>query len=171
MCVACSEGKFSLAGSSSCSFCSPGYFAPSKGAAVCQGCPQGYFTSAPGSVSCKPCALGSYVNTTASTACNECYAGKFASQLASTSCSNCNIGSYSYVGNSTCLVCDAGYYAPSTTAVVGVDPCSGMYVMNIFTICLYMYVNLCVGLHNIQIAKREPTPRRAAPSASPVLSV
>ncbi len=59
VCTICPAGKYSSAGSGSCSECPAGSFAASSGSVSCDGCLAGYLSTA-GSTSCSQCVPGSY---------------------------------------------------------------------------------------------------------------
>jgi hypothetical protein len=89
-------------GTSSCSPCSPGFFAPAAGLSSCLPCAAGTFASAPGATSCTTCAGGS------------------ASPMGSTACTVCAAGTAAVAGDATCVACLPGFVAP----VNGTSECS-----------------------------------------------
>ena len=102
----CPAGKFSSAGSSSCSPCPAGTFSSSSGSTSCNSCPAGEFSSE-GSTSCSTCPAGKF-SSAGSPLCTNCPGGTFSSSSGSTSCNSCPAGKYSSAGSRYCNPCPAG---------------------------------------------------------------
>ena len=137
MCAACPGGtSASQSGSSTCTVCSPGTYAPPPldalaGASNCTACSSGTYSAASGASACTPSLPGTYVSVNDLTqqvgclpgsysagqaaACSVCAAGSFSAANAS-SCTTCAAGTFSSANSSVCTACTAGYYsAPGAT--------------------------------------------------------
>ena len=117
----CPAGKFSTAGSSSCTNCPAGEFSSTSGSSSCSPCPAGQFPNED-STSCSPCPAGQF-STAGSSSCSPCPAGEFSSTLGSSACTNCPAGKFSSAGSRYCSPCPAGEFSsagsPSCTNCPG----------------------------------------------------
>ncbi|XP_063684353.1 sushi, von Willebrand factor type A, EGF and pentraxin domain-containing protein 1-like [Bolinopsis microptera] len=108
----CQAGKFSAAGSATCSECEAGEFS-AAGSATCSECEAGEFSVA-GSATCSECEAGEF-SAAGSATCSECEAGEF-SAAGSATCSECEAGEFSAAGSATCSECEAGEFSAAGSA-------------------------------------------------------
>ena len=93
-CIPCGYGESASGGASSCSQCSPGYYAPNTA-----------------NTQCYQCNIGQYASGIGSRFCDTCPAGKYSPILGSTGCSSCPIGWYSTEEASSCTPCSPGTFS------------------------------------------------------------
>jgi len=104
-CAACELGSASGAGATTCTSCSPGTYADTKGAETCASCPDGTYTVTSGAVSCAACEAGTE-SATGAAACSACPRGK-ASEGGGAPCTSCAVGEYAPTdGLAACLSCE-----------------------------------------------------------------
>ncbi|GMI00164.1 hypothetical protein TrLO_g11697 [Triparma laevis f. longispina] len=129
ICTDCvhTDGYVSLAGSNTCEYCGPGFYAD-QASNTCKECPINSFSvggvnacevrpsgtnNAMGSTACSPCPPGTI---TTSTTCQQCEQGKYA-EFGATSCSPCQSGQYAdevgLAACKTCKICGAGKFTSS----------------------------------------------------------
>lgn len=110
-CAECPQGSFSLESASSCTACTPGYYASSTGSSECTPCEPGYFSTEDRVARCTACAPGSRsAQYSGSTSCTICGPGEFAPGGTST-CEQCSPGSFSLGNLAACNLCPAGQFA------------------------------------------------------------
>ena len=118
-CITCPPDQFSFAGASTCSYCPAGKYASSgvclgctagtfssAGSTGCASCGIGNFSVALASV-CAPCPAGKYA---VAGTCFACGNGTF-SNAGSTVCGNCSAGQYLPIPTGVCVSCASGTYS------------------------------------------------------------
>lgn len=133
-CAACGTG-FSSNGTSVCSACTPGRFAPttttmhcipcmpgtaqhSYEGAQCLMCDEGKHMDQPGATVCTDCQPGTYAATKGLFNCLPCHAGSFADGQQATACSLCPRGKHAPdQGAHECTDCPAGRFSPNNGTV------------------------------------------------------
>ena len=125
-CTPCPPGTSSVLGSTTCSYCTNGFYSPVPGSTACIPCPTGFASSAGyGATSCDDvCAPGYYSSVsgggssgTDPLSCSACSPGTYSNIVGATSCTNCGPGTYSnIVGATSCTNCGAGTYSAATFA-------------------------------------------------------
>ena len=118
-CEQCPVGRYSRsAGATACEKCEAGKFGNRKGqgeeSEACQLCPVGRVSTkegADGESTCDKCPSGKWTSSGDRTKCEDCPAG---THQTDDGCQPCGKGTYSSAGATTCSVCIAGKYNPST---------------------------------------------------------
>jgi hypothetical protein len=136
----CGAGRFSITGSSTCTACTAGRFAPYSGVGKCSPCPAGKFGESPGDTAptgtgdalpskatCSECRPGTWNADTSAAECHFCQRGKFQSAPGQGSCVTCTRGRYdgsTFLPNTECKACPAGQksHAGSTTCAATLAP-------------------------------------------------
>ena len=110
----CSVGKYSGAGSATCSACAAGKYNDKSGQAACIQCAKGQYQSQKTRAGCIQCAKGRYNNLKAKTSssdCLVCAAGQYQGAAGRSSCINCEKGKYEdATAASECKLCKSGSY-------------------------------------------------------------
>jgi hypothetical protein len=156
ICLPCSLGNSSLAGSGSCFQCPAGTFGVNGtlGGGICEPCPIGSFgnrteqlscalcdaglTSSLGGQNCTPCTIGLYSNRTTNGVCRSCPLGQVPSQGAS----GCQLG--------------------TTTTMAGQFPCSTCNSSNVYSNASTL--GLCVRCPRGSVAKADLTTCEPCPA-------
>ena len=128
-CTPCPAGASSALGSTTCSYCTNGFYSPVPGSTACISCPIGFASSAGyGARSCDDVCAPGY------------YSGGGSSSVGPLSCSACSPGTYSSnIGATSCISCGAGTYSTATAAAFcipcppGATSSSGSTACNVVT--------------------------------------
>lgn len=94
--TSCPIGMISMAGNTTCTFCTIGKYAATSGSKQCSQCGVGMYTSLPGRKSCPMCPAGSYTSVSR-TGCISCPSGTYSIKAGAGSSMNCTqvpAGSY-----------------------------------------------------------------------------
>ena len=119
-CLVCDRGKFSTAGSFSCTPCEAGKFQPDEGQPYCLDCVVGRYQDEVGMQSCKVCQAGRSMNTSGATnACKECQAGYYQDSEGQSLCLKCFPGRFApSIESLACKLCRKGFFQPDSAAVM-----------------------------------------------------
>jgi len=122
-CKACTAGKFSFDGASTCTECGLGLYLPDAGATTCFQCAPGKFGNVTGGLDetsvCLPCSPGFANDYSGSSVCASCTPGKYSGQPGRSQCSGCSAGHYQPGFNATsCTACNPGQFSASTDASI-----------------------------------------------------
>ena len=89
-CDTCGAGKFSLAGSTSCTDCAKGqYRKATDDGYKCKGCDGGRYTNEKGQPFCLKCALGKYFGLSGASECKSCDSGRYTDVASTKRCKTC----------------------------------------------------------------------------------
>ena len=127
----CSVGKYSGAGSATCSACAAGKYNDKSGQSACIQCAKGQYQSQKTRAGCIKCAKGRYNNLKAKTSssdCLACAAGQYQGAAGLSSCNSCELmGPLKYQskdGQTSCDTCSDGLKPTSIfDACACVEPC------------------------------------------------
>lgn len=123
VCLGCSPGTYSAAGSGNCTSCPPGTYSTQANATECIGCPEGTYSDQSGMTSCFSCPPGFYTPGTGYPSCLSCPMNSFSTKAQSVNCTACNAGTFSYLASTYCITCEdpenQPYYSPYPYFVLG----------------------------------------------------
>ena len=129
---ACPVGKYSKIGSSSCTYCTPGYYQNNDAQPSCKPTDAGYYANGTGLVvqtkcpvgffanisyeTCIRCQKGRYGDSSTTSICKTCPNGYFTNETSQTSCTMCPVGLFtSYEQTISCIGCQPGLYLDDDT--------------------------------------------------------
>ena len=128
-CTLCPAGTSSAPGSTTCSYCTNGFYSPTPGLTACIACPTGFASSSGyGATACNNlCARGYRVDSTqsapgGSVSCVICSPGTYTSVVGATACYYCDRGTYSTSGAVSCTPCPLGTNSSPGASVCGIPP-------------------------------------------------
>ena len=112
----CSIGRYSEAGSPSCTLCPPGKYNPEVRQPSCIACVPGQFSAQLGAASvCTACFAGRFSNSTGVTSCEKCKGGFYQPSAGQVSCISCVAGKASNADATDCIQCESGTFVLSNT--------------------------------------------------------
>ena len=122
-CTLCDPGTFSTTSNATspdfCLPCAPGNVAPRAGSTFCSGCGQGsYAPSGPGDCTLCPAGTASDSFNATFADCVACDPGNVAPIAGSTFCTGCGQGSYAPVGPANCTQCPPGTASDTINATI-----------------------------------------------------
>ena len=128
-CTLCPAGTSSAPGSTTCSYCTNGFYSPTPGLTACIACPTGFASSSGyGATACNNlCARGYSVDNTlsvpgGSVSCVICSPGYYTSVVGATACYTCGWDTYSTSGAVSCTPCPSGFTSSPGASVCGIPP-------------------------------------------------